>query len=74
MLGVFSSDPNDFANNDRDPLAAVLRAANVTHEIKVYPNTAHAFYDDTRPQVYNQEQALAAWRDTLDWFQWYVKA
>ena len=73
VLGVYSSDPKDFANKDRDKLEAALKAAGVTYEFKVYPNTQHAFNDDTSPR-YNQEQALAAWKDTTDWFAKYLKA
>jgi carboxymethylenebutenolidase len=73
VLGVYSDDPGDFANTDRDKLVAALEAAKVTHEIKVYPGTHHAFHNDTG-QRYNQEQALAAWKDTQDWFSRYLRA
>jgi carboxymethylenebutenolidase len=72
VLGVYSSDPNDFANKGRDELAAALKAAGVTHEIEVYPNTQHAFNNDTGPR-YNEPAALAAWRDTLAWFARHVR-
>jgi carboxymethylenebutenolidase len=67
VLGVYSDDPGDFANDGRDELVAALEAAGVTFEIKIYPNTQHAFHNDTG-QRYNEEQALAAWNDTLAWF------
>ncbi len=73
VFGVYSSDPNDFANRGRDDLEAALKAAKVTYQMKVYPDTKHAFNNDTG-QVYNQEQSLAAWRDMLAWFQTYLKA
>ncbi|MBX6341713.1 MAG: dienelactone hydrolase family protein, partial [Thermomicrobiaceae bacterium] len=73
VFGVYSSDPNDFANNGRDQLEAALKAAGVTYQFKVYPGTQHAFHNDTGPR-YNEQQALAAWRDTLDWFGRYLKA
>jgi carboxymethylenebutenolidase len=72
VLGVYSSDPNDFANKGRDELDAALTAAGVTHEFKAYPGTKHAFNNDTG-QNYNQEQALAAWNDAVAWFAQYVK-
>lgn len=72
VLGIYSDDPQDFANRGRDELAAALQAAGKTFEIKVYPNTQHAFHNDTGPR-YNQEQALAAWRDTLAWFAVHLK-
>lgn len=72
MFGVYSGDPNDNANAKRDELEAALKAANVTYQMKAYPGTQHAFNDDTTPR-YNQTQALAAWKDALDWFAKYVK-
>jgi carboxymethylenebutenolidase len=71
VLGVYSSDPNDFANNMRDQLDQALTAAGVTHKFNVYPGTMHAFHNDTGA-AYNQEQALAAWRDTIAWFHQYL--
>jgi carboxymethylenebutenolidase len=73
VLGVYSDDPRDGSNRGRDELDAALTAANVTHTFKVYPGTGHAFNNDTGNR-YNQEQALAAWQDTLDWFQRYLAA
>ena len=71
VLGVYSDDPEDFANEGRDELVAALEAAGVTHQINVYPDTQHAFHNDTGPR-YNPEQAEAAWNDTLAWFAQHV--
>jgi carboxymethylenebutenolidase len=71
VLGVYSSDPNDFANNRRDELDQALTAAGVPHTFNVYPNTRHAFHNDTG-SAYNEEQAIAAWRDTIAWFKHYL--
>ncbi len=72
VLGVYSDDPKDFANEGLQELIAALEAAGVTFEINVYPNTQHAFHNDTSPR-WNEEQALAAWDDTVAWFEQYVK-
>jgi carboxymethylenebutenolidase len=71
VLGVYSSDPNDFANNNRDGLDAALTQAGVTHQMNVYPDTHHDFYNDTG-QAYNETQALAAWNDAVNWMQQYL--
>jgi len=72
VFGVYSDDPDDFANKGRDELVAALEEAGVTFEIEVYPDTQHAFHNDTSPR-WNEEQALAAWNDTVAWFETYVK-
>lgn len=71
MLGVYSSDSNDFANNNRDSLEEAMAAASVTHQMHVYPDTHHDFYNDTG-QAYNEQQALTAWNDAVIWMQTYV--
>jgi carboxymethylenebutenolidase len=71
VLGVYSDDPGDFASEGVDELEAALEAAGVIFEIKMYPGTQHAFHNDTGGH-YNEEQALAAWSDTVDWFRQYA--
>lgn len=44
-----------------------MRAAGIKYRIHVYPDSAHAFHNDTRPS-YNPETASAAWLQTLEWF------
>lgn len=46
---------------------AALGAAGVDHELRVYPNTGHAFFNDTRPS-FRQEAARDAWARTLAFF------
>lgn len=72
VIAVYSDDPGDFANEGREELKAALEAAGIIHEFHVYPNTQHAFNNDTG-QRYNEEQALNAWRDVTAWFEQYVK-
>jgi carboxymethylenebutenolidase len=46
---------------------AELRAAGVDHELRVYPDTGHAFFNDRRPS-YQIESARDAWARTLAFF------
>lgn len=50
-----------------------MTRANVTHEIVVYPNADHAFFNDTG-QRYNRQAAEDAWRRTLAWFQRFLRS
>ena len=42
------------------------------HQANIYPDTQHAFHNDTG-QRYNEEAALAAWQDTVAWFAEHVR-
>ncbi|MBI3077342.1 MAG: dienelactone hydrolase family protein [Deltaproteobacteria bacterium] len=44
---------------------AALKRYNKPHEIKIYPGTVHAFFDDTRPDRYHPGAAREAWPQTL---------
>lgn len=71
VFGVYSDDPSDGANEGLDELTEALETAEITFEITQYPGTQHAFNNDTGAR-YNEEQALAAWADTVTWFKTYV--
>lgn len=49
-----------------------LQKANVTHEIVIYPNADHAFFNDTGPR-YVEAAAKEAWKRTLAWFNRYLR-
>jgi carboxymethylenebutenolidase len=44
--------------------AAALAAAGIDHELRIYPDTGHAFFNDTRPS-YRPEAARDDWARTL---------
>src|ERR1700722_5791858 len=46
---------------------AALGAAGVDRELRIYPDTGHAFFNDTRPS-YRPEAARDAWSRTLAFF------
>lgn len=37
-------------------------------ELKIYPGADHAFFNDSRPQVYDERAARDAWQQTLAFF------
>jgi len=49
-----------------------LQKARVVHEVVIYPNANHAFFNDTGPR-YAEEAAKDAWKRTLAWFERYLK-
>ena len=45
-----------------------LTALGKRHEFHTYPNAAHAFFNDQRPEVYDAAAAADAWTRTLAFF------
>jgi carboxymethylenebutenolidase len=52
----------------REELARALTQHGKQHEIKVYPGTEHAFFNDTRREVYREAAAKDAWGKVLGLF------
>jgi len=42
-------------------------------DVIIYPNADHAFFNDTRPTVYNPDAAEDSWRRTIDFFRKHLK-
>lgn len=49
-----------------------MQRAGTVHEIVVYPDAAHAFFNDTG-RSYKADAAQEAWRRTLGWFERHLK-
>ncbi len=45
-----------------------LAAAGVEHELFSYPGADHAFFNDTRPEVYDADASATAWGRVLELF------
>lgn len=57
-----------------DQLAQTLADRKVPCEVHKYPGTSHAFFNDTRPDVYNADAAAEAWTRTLAFLDKYILA
>jgi carboxymethylenebutenolidase len=53
-------------------LESLLEQHGKTHDINIYPDAPHAFFNDTR-QSYREEFANDAWAKTLAWFDKHLK-
>ena len=49
-------------------LSAALKEHGKDGEVKIYQDAPHAFFNDTRPEVYRPADAQDAWRRTMDFF------
>src|SRR5215218_3733392 len=61
-----------YAANDRSVTPAVVhklerevKALGKSIDVVIYPGADHAFFNDTRPEVYNAEAAADAWQRTV---------
>jgi carboxymethylenebutenolidase len=71
ILAIYAE--NDQRINQGIPaIEEAMREHGKTYEKVIYPDTEHAFHNDTGPR-YNPEAAQDAWSRTLDWFQRYLR-
>ncbi len=68
VLGLYAERDQSVPPAAARELEARLKGLGKEAEFHVYPGTDHAFFNDTRPEVYDAEAASDAWRRTLDIF------
>ena len=68
VLGHFAEHDGAYSRGQVDDLEEQLRQARVNVEFFWYPGTDHAFFNDDRPQVFNEDAARLAWDRTLAFF------
>jgi carboxymethylenebutenolidase len=67
VLGHWA-EHDDFANANAVKIEAALKQRGKSYEGHRYPGTRHAFFNDTRPEVYDQKAAAQSWERTLAFF------
>jgi carboxymethylenebutenolidase len=74
VLGIFGdkdrSVPPDVVHN----LERQIKDLGKQVVMKIYPGADHAFFNDTRPEVYKAEAAADAWQRTLKFFREHLSA
>lgn len=73
VLGLYAGkdtfvSPEVVAELDRQ-----LTALGKPHEFHTYAEASHAFFNDTRPEVYDEAAAADAWENTLMFFRRHLK-
>ncbi len=61
VLGLFGDADQSIPVGTVEQFDKLLDQIGVEHEIKVYPNSGHAFYRDTDPNVFRPGAAKDAW-------------
>ena len=74
VLYIFGEDDGWITKSDVERLRTALQKYKKSGEIKTYPGCPHAFFNDTRPDVYKAEEAGDAWTRTLAFFSQHLKS
>jgi carboxymethylenebutenolidase len=73
-LGLFGEDDALIPRADVKELESILRRTGKNFQTKVYTGAGHAFFNDTRPDVYRPEAAKDAWTRALTFFRAHLDA
>jgi carboxymethylenebutenolidase len=68
VLGLYAEQDQSVPPAAVRELEAELKKRGKSAEMHIYPGTNHAFFNDTRPEVYDPEAAADAWRRTIAFF------
>jgi carboxymethylenebutenolidase len=65
VLGNYAEKDRSVPTAKVNELEQQLKALGKQVDFKIYPGTDHAFFNDTRPEVYNAQAAADAWQRTI---------
>jgi len=68
ILLIYAGNDKGVPASQGHELEKQLKSMGKDVEVVVYPGTDHAFFNDTRPEVYDAEAAKDGWKRTLDLF------
>jgi carboxymethylenebutenolidase len=66
VLGIFAEKDKSVTPDAVRALEETMREHGKSIETHIYPGTDHAFFNDTRPEVYDAAAAADAWRRTIE--------
>jgi carboxymethylenebutenolidase len=73
-LGLFGEEDAIIPLADVAELRAILEREGKLHEIVTYPGAGHAFFNDTRPDMYRPAAAADAWPRSLAFLRRHLKS
>ena len=73
ILLIYAGNDKGVPASQGEALQSQLKAMGKDVEVVVYPGTDHAFFNDTRPEVYDADAAQDGWKRTLDLFRKHVR-
>ncbi|MFM8541617.1 MAG: dienelactone hydrolase family protein [Nitrospira sp.] len=69
VLYIYGEEDGWITKTDVQRLAGALKKYNKVGEIKTYPGAPHAFFNDTRTDVFRPAEAQDAWERSIVFFQ-----
>ncbi|MGH7258188.1 MAG: dienelactone hydrolase family protein [Nitrospiraceae bacterium] len=73
ILYVYGEDDGWITKADVQRLVGALKKYNKPGEVKTYPGAPHAFFNDTRKEVYKPAEAKDAWERALAFFKQHLQ-
>jgi carboxymethylenebutenolidase len=73
VLGLYAEKDRTVPPEAVRALEERLKEHGKSVEMHIYTGADHAFFNDTRPEVYNAEAAADAWRRTIEFFRKHLK-
>lgn len=74
VLGIFAEKDKSVNPGVVSSLSRQLDKLGKAHEFHTYKGREHAFFNDTRPNVYDAHDAADAWQKTINFFRQHLKA
>ncbi len=68
VLGIYAERDGFVTPESVRKLEQNLKALGKSAEMHIYPDTEHAFFNDERPEVYDERASKDAWRRTIEFF------
>ena len=73
VLGLYAEKDGFVTPDSVHELERQLKSLGKQIEVKIYPGTDHAFFNDTRPEVYNAEASAHAWQRTIEFLRKHLR-
>jgi carboxymethylenebutenolidase len=73
ILLIYGGQDKGVPPSHGEALKQKLQSLDKDVQLVVYPGADHAFFNDTRPEVYNPEAAQDAWRRTIEFFRKHLR-
>ena len=74
VLGIFGEKDRSVPPAAVHELESKIKNLGKQVEMKIYPGADHAFFNDTRPEVYKTEAAADAWQRTIAFLRQHLSA